>query len=101
MVVFFSLSLMSLAPLDSREMLSHAKSLSGVATLAVSGVAAASAGAAPEGVEANSALALVGEANSVLFRLLLLLLTVGPYQIGVGLLPLRLFKSVIVVGCSV
>ena len=98
---FSSSSLMSLTPLDSREMFSLAKSLSDVASLAVSGVAAASAGAAPAGVEANSALASVGETNSVLFRLLLLLLTVAPYQIAVGLLLLRLFESVVVVGCAV
>ena len=92
---FSSSSLMSLTPLDSREMFPLAKSLSDVASLAVSGVAA------PAGVEANSALASVGETNSVLFRLLLLLLTVAPYQIAVGLLLLRLFESVVVVGCAV
>ena len=79
-------------------MLSPVESLQGVAYLAVSGVAAALAVAALEGLEAVCLLAPVGEAEPVRLRLDLLLLAGVLHWTAAGRLPARRFAGVVVAG---
>ena len=99
-LVSSSESVKTLSSLDSREMLTPVKSLSGAAYLAVSGVAATLGVAALEGLEAVCLLAPapVGEAVPVRLRLDLLLLADVLHWTAAGRLPARRFAGVVVAG---